>query len=92
MFCHRLPQISVLCNKLYDWLFFLEKKCTTPAELCNGDYTCTNDLYEFDSVCFPKCNQGYETELSRYLKCNGDSWEGTNTILDCEGINLFNSF
>ena len=70
--------------------FFSEKKCTTPAELCNGDYTCTNDLYEFDSVCFPKCNQGYETELSRYLKCNGDSWEGTNTILDCEGIDLFN--
>ncbi|CAC5361884.1 unnamed protein product [Mytilus coruscus] len=60
------------------------KKCALPVPPCNGNYTCTNDLYEFDSVCYPKCNAGYETEMSRYLKCNGDSWEGTNTILACE--------
>ncbi|XP_071132591.1 sushi, von Willebrand factor type A, EGF and pentraxin domain-containing protein 1-like isoform X2 [Mytilus edulis] len=60
------------------------KKCSLPVSPCNGNYTCTNDLYEYDSVCYPKCNAGYETEMSRYLKCNGDSWEGTNTILACE--------
>ncbi|CAG2241797.1 unnamed protein product [Mytilus edulis] len=60
------------------------KKCSIPVPPCNGNYTCTNDLYEYDSVCYPKCSAGYETEMSRYLKCNGDNWEGTNTILPCE--------
>lgn len=94
----RIFRILVCCTtkkkKLNEKIYILEKRCSHPVPLCDGNYTCTNDLYVFDTVCYPKCNAGYETELSRYLICNGESWDGTNTILDCEGnvgINIFYS-
>ncbi|VDH93558.1 CUB and sushi domain-containing protein, partial [Mytilus galloprovincialis] len=63
--------------------FVCEKKnCSDPPAYCNGQLLCS-DGKMFDSVCYPTCADGYSTDMTKNLRCNGDEWIGLNIIQPC---------
>lgn len=66
---------------------FVEKKCSTPLNPCNGKLTCSDPGYEYQSVCHPTCNKGYETDTTKYITCDINGWSGQ--IDDCQGNFMF---
>lgn len=62
----------------------VEKVCSSPYQPCNGRLTCTSDKYEYGTTCYPLCNDGYSTDSTKSMVCNGDEWIGI--IEPCLGI------
>ncbi|XP_076092136.1 uncharacterized protein LOC143063704 isoform X2 [Mytilus galloprovincialis] len=70
------PSSNVTCTK---------KVCSSPYQPCNGRLTCTSDKYEYGTTCYPLCNDGYSTDSTKSMVCNGDEWIGIiDPCLDSE--------
>ncbi|XP_052092487.1 sushi, von Willebrand factor type A, EGF and pentraxin domain-containing protein 1-like [Mytilus californianus] len=72
------PSSHVTCNK---------KVCHSPHHPCNGRsrLTCSSDNYEHGTICYPVCNDGYSTDSTKSIVCNGDQWTGViDPCLDSE--------
>ncbi|CAC5393166.1 unnamed protein product [Mytilus coruscus] len=69
------PFTTVACEK---------KKCSTPINPCNGKLTCSDPGYEYQSVCHPTCNKGYDTDTTKFIICDVNGWSGQ--IDDCQDV------